>query len=229
MSTQEAPQGGTDGVRGRSAGERARSSRSRRSCAAYEAELSRITSADMVLQATVSLLNIGARRLGLVGGPEGAGRPAAPGARPRAGVRRDRRGARPDGSDRAPRPPGSACPTRGPLPAADGLRPRGPGGRARAGPARRASPARRRPGARADPRALQQGSLPPASQRRRVRTRACRVQRPTVGTRALNVQQGILRSSARVGTATSLVGAGPPCPAASRSCSKGQRPRGPAA
>jgi hypothetical protein len=43
--------------------------------AAYEAELSRITSADMVLQATVSLLNIGARRLGLVGGPE----PGAPG------------------------------------------------------------------------------------------------------------------------------------------------------
>jgi len=42
--------------------------------AAYEAELSRITSADMVLQATVSLLNIGARRLGLVGGPD----PAAP-------------------------------------------------------------------------------------------------------------------------------------------------------
>ncbi len=39
--------------------------------AAYEAELSRITSAEMVLQATVSLLNIGARRLGLVGAPEG--------------------------------------------------------------------------------------------------------------------------------------------------------------
>jgi hypothetical protein len=38
--------------------------------AAYEAELSRITSADMVLQATVSLLNLGARRLGLVGGPD---------------------------------------------------------------------------------------------------------------------------------------------------------------
>jgi hypothetical protein len=34
--------------------------------AAYEAELSRITSAEMVLQATVSLLNIGARRLGLM-------------------------------------------------------------------------------------------------------------------------------------------------------------------
>ncbi len=42
--------------------------------AAYEAELSRITSADMVLQATVSLLNIGARRLGLLSGPD----PAAP-------------------------------------------------------------------------------------------------------------------------------------------------------
>jgi hypothetical protein len=42
--------------------------------AAYEAELSRISSADMVLQATVSLLNIGARRLGLVGGSD----PAAP-------------------------------------------------------------------------------------------------------------------------------------------------------
>jgi hypothetical protein len=40
--------------------------------AAYEAELSRITSADMVLQATVSLLNLGARRLGLVGGPDPA-------------------------------------------------------------------------------------------------------------------------------------------------------------
>ncbi len=40
--------------------------------AAYEAELSRVTSADMVLQATVSLLNIGARRLGLVGGPDQA-------------------------------------------------------------------------------------------------------------------------------------------------------------
>ncbi|MGH2854472.1 MAG: hypothetical protein ACRDLF_09835, partial [Solirubrobacteraceae bacterium] len=46
--------------------------------AAYEAELSRITSADMVLQATVSLLNIGARRLGLVGGPEGTGTQQSP-------------------------------------------------------------------------------------------------------------------------------------------------------
>jgi len=43
--------------------------------AAYEAELSRITPADMMLQAAVSLLNLGARRLGLTGGPE----PSEPG------------------------------------------------------------------------------------------------------------------------------------------------------
>lgn len=36
--------------------------------AAYEAELSRITPADVMLQAAVSLLNLGARRLGLTGG-----------------------------------------------------------------------------------------------------------------------------------------------------------------
>jgi hypothetical protein len=36
---------------------------------AYEAELSRITAAEMVLQAAVSLLNIGGYRLGLAGGP----------------------------------------------------------------------------------------------------------------------------------------------------------------
>jgi hypothetical protein len=39
--------------------------------AAYEAELSRITSADMILQAAVSLLNLGGRRLGLSPGAEG--------------------------------------------------------------------------------------------------------------------------------------------------------------
>jgi hypothetical protein len=47
--------------------------------AAYEAELSRVTAADMVLQATVTLLNIGARRLGLTGPDAGdprAGDPA---------------------------------------------------------------------------------------------------------------------------------------------------------
>jgi hypothetical protein len=37
--------------------------------AAYEAELGRITSVDMALQAAASLLNIGAHRLGLTGGP----------------------------------------------------------------------------------------------------------------------------------------------------------------
>jgi hypothetical protein len=68
VSTQEAQQGETGGAgtTGQPTEEELR--------AAYEAELSRITSADMVLQATVSLLNIGARRLGLVGGPD----PTAP-------------------------------------------------------------------------------------------------------------------------------------------------------
>jgi len=39
--------------------------------AAYEAELSRIASAEMILQAAVSLLNIGGYRLGLAPGTEG--------------------------------------------------------------------------------------------------------------------------------------------------------------
>jgi hypothetical protein len=38
--------------------------------AAYEAELSRLTSSDMIAQAIVSLLNVGARRLGPIGGPD---------------------------------------------------------------------------------------------------------------------------------------------------------------
>ena len=48
--------------------------------AAYEAELSRISSTDMMLQAAVSLLNIAAHRLGPPSAPEGAsgGAPAPP-------------------------------------------------------------------------------------------------------------------------------------------------------
>jgi hypothetical protein len=45
--------------------------------AAYEAELSRIASVDMVLQASASLLNIGAHRLGLTGGPGAQAGPPA--------------------------------------------------------------------------------------------------------------------------------------------------------
>jgi hypothetical protein len=41
--------------------------------AAYEAELSRISSADVILQAAVSLLNIGGSRLGLGGPGQSAG------------------------------------------------------------------------------------------------------------------------------------------------------------
>jgi hypothetical protein len=39
--------------------------------AAYEAELNRITSSEMILQTAVSLLNIGGRRLGLAPSPSG--------------------------------------------------------------------------------------------------------------------------------------------------------------
>jgi hypothetical protein len=49
--------------------------------AAYEAELSRITSTDMIAQAVVSLLNIGARRLGTLAeqpGGEATGTGSAP-------------------------------------------------------------------------------------------------------------------------------------------------------
>jgi hypothetical protein len=45
--------------------------------AAYEAELSRLTSGDLIAQAVVSLLNVGARRLGPIGGGGGTESPAA--------------------------------------------------------------------------------------------------------------------------------------------------------
>jgi hypothetical protein len=47
--------------------------------AAYEAELSRLTSTDMIAQAVVSLLNIGARRLAPAGGEAGQADPGAGG------------------------------------------------------------------------------------------------------------------------------------------------------
>jgi hypothetical protein len=56
--------------------------------AAYEAELRRVTSADMMLQAAVSLLNIGGHRLGIAG--RGAGGPDADASQPGAGPQTDR-------------------------------------------------------------------------------------------------------------------------------------------
>jgi hypothetical protein len=47
--------------------------------AAYEAELSRITPAEVMLQSAVSLLNIGARRLGLTGGDPSEASGGSPG------------------------------------------------------------------------------------------------------------------------------------------------------
>jgi len=49
--------------------------------AAYEAELNRITSSEMILQTAISLLNIGGRRLGLAPAASPGGTPAATGER----------------------------------------------------------------------------------------------------------------------------------------------------
>ena len=57
--------------------------------AAYEAELSRITSTDMIAQAAVSLLNLGARRLGLGGERRSSQEAAAAGESAGAGAGRD--------------------------------------------------------------------------------------------------------------------------------------------
>ena len=57
--------------------------------AAYEAELSRITSTDMIAQTAVSLLNLGARRLGLVGEPQPGQEGAGTGESTGAGAGRD--------------------------------------------------------------------------------------------------------------------------------------------
>ncbi len=72
MSTQTDPTGDPSGAAGGQPSEAELR-------AAYEAELSRVTSADMVLQAAASLLNIGAFRLGLTGGGAGAPGADAPG------------------------------------------------------------------------------------------------------------------------------------------------------
>lgn len=47
--------------------------------AAYEAELNRITSAEMIIQTTVSLINIGGRRLGLAPSAASGDQSATPG------------------------------------------------------------------------------------------------------------------------------------------------------
>jgi hypothetical protein len=57
--------------------------------AAYEAEVNRMTSADMIAQAAVSLLNLGARRLGLLGDPSPGAQDADPRAAGAGGAGRD--------------------------------------------------------------------------------------------------------------------------------------------
>ena len=92
--------------------------------AAYEAELNRITSSEMILQTTVSLLNIGGRRLGLTA-PGAAPRRVR--ARPGAGARRDRRRRALYADPGAAHAERARSPARRDRPATDGLRPRGPG------------------------------------------------------------------------------------------------------
>lgn len=53
--------------------------------AAYEAELSRLTSADLIAQAVVSLLNVAARRLGPIGDQTDAGTAGQAAGEPRSG------------------------------------------------------------------------------------------------------------------------------------------------
>jgi hypothetical protein len=70
-SDPSAPQAGAPTGGGDRQGQAAQQPSEEELRAAYEAELSRITSADMILQSAVSLLNLGGRRLGLAPGSEG--------------------------------------------------------------------------------------------------------------------------------------------------------------
>ena len=132
--------------------------------AAYEAELSRITSADMMLQAAVSLLNIGSYRLAAPRRPSSHGRRTGRCARPRAGARRDRRGQSAAGDPRATRSGRAASAAQRALAAADGIcardagqrrtsrpPPRPLGRRGRAPPASSASEPGARPAGDGDP------------------------------------------------------------------------------
>ncbi len=76
MSSEQQPQpsmGDTQGVPGGPTSQAQPSEEELR--AAYEAELNRITSAEMIIQTTVSLINIAGRRLGLA--PAASGDPSA--------------------------------------------------------------------------------------------------------------------------------------------------------
>ena len=143
--------------------------------AAFEEQLRRLTPADVILQAAVSLINLG--------GPAAGARPVERRrARPRAGARRDRRRAGAD--DRC----SSAARTRETLPAAARRAVRAPARTTRGSPARAARP-RRGPGgagrAPRPPRAPGRGGGA-----RRSRPRAA--QRPSVDARAVAARAALL-------------------------------------
>jgi hypothetical protein len=78
MSAEQAQEGGAPGAQTDAAAHEHSEEELR---AAYEEELNRITSAELMLQAAVSLLNLGGRRLGLAGDPRGEGGGVAAGQR----------------------------------------------------------------------------------------------------------------------------------------------------
>lgn len=73
MSSEQQPQPSAAGAQGEPGGPTSQAQPSEDELrAAYEAELNRITSAEMIIQTTVSLINIAGRRLGLGGDPSAA-------------------------------------------------------------------------------------------------------------------------------------------------------------
>lgn len=80
MSNEQQPQPSAAGTQGEPGGPTSQAQPSEDELrAAYEAELNRITSAEMIIQTTVSLINIGGRRLGLAPAGAGSDPSAAPG------------------------------------------------------------------------------------------------------------------------------------------------------
>ena len=80
MSSEQQPQPSVASTQGEPGGSTSQAQPSEDELrAAYEAELNRITSAEMIIQTTVSLINIAGRRLGLAPAAAGGDPSAAPG------------------------------------------------------------------------------------------------------------------------------------------------------
>ncbi len=78
MSSEQQPQPSAAGAQGEPGGPTSQTQPSEDELrAAYEAELNRITSAEMIIQTTVSLINIAGRRLGLAPGGDPSATPGS--------------------------------------------------------------------------------------------------------------------------------------------------------